>query len=582
MFTLGAAGRAPDRLQAPGRDAGAAVRAAFDALTRAARHARPAPRTLAPLRLPPADRDAWVSGLVEALAKLPAFTVTVSPSGLTLGDAALLDAADRALAEGLYGAGARAITLFAGVSEAELVALLALLLTEWAGESAAVDLAGAAWSAELTHVHLDLSPIGALGATPPGRLPAIELLERPPEEPTRRGALGPEGLHELRLLRDTLPPEPASFVDVFPTAGTLPPELLADAARVRNGLDLDSAELGRALVAAMLAPSPSGAAGHAGPVARELLAAAVDLLGGPLDASPLLHHALEATDRELTPDDAARAAALAAVGELTRDPLRRALVAALPATETPELRAQLFSLLSLPLADDGVLALSPLLPAWAIQVVADTELLREADLGPARTERVRARLNATQPGVVALGLAMAARIDDPRLLDVILPLGTHTSADVRVGVLVALRQQTGARVRELVASRLADPAAAVRVEALRYAVVHRVAEVLPWIEARLLEPDLSSLLEPELRALCVAFGRLGRERAEGPLTDLALGRRRVGHPALGRLALHGLRAINAPSARAALQHVAAEVPRLRQEAESLLAGGTGSAAEPAR
>ncbi|MDP2306871.1 MAG: hypothetical protein Q8P18_12680 [Pseudomonadota bacterium] len=565
MFTPGGAARAPERPQPLGRDAGPAVRAAFDALVRASRNVLLAPGALSPIRLPPAGREAWIGGLLEALAKVPALTIEVSPSGLTLGDTALLDPADRALAERLYGAGARAITLFAGASDADLVALAALLLTEWGAEGGAIAFAGAAWGAELTHIHLDLASIGALVAATPGKLPAIDLLERPPEEPTRLGALGPDGLQALRMLRDTLPPEPASFVDVFPTAGTLPLELMADAARVRAGLDIDPAELGRALLAAMLA-TPTTAGG----VARALLGAAIDLIGGPIDASPLLHLALEATDPELTPEDATRTAACAAFAELTRDPLRGALVAALPAAETPELRAQLFSLLSLPLPEEGVLCLPALLPQWAIQVVADTELLRETENGRSRDERVRARLSAQQPGVISLGLAMAARLDDPRMVDAILPLASHVSGEVRLGALMALRKQMGARVCSLVFQRLADPVAAVRVEALRYGVAHRVPDMLPWIEARLHEPDLSAAQEPELRALCVAFGRLGRERAESALTELAMGRRRLGHPALGRLALHGLRAINSSTARAALQHVAAEVPRLRQEAEALL------------
>lgn len=520
------------------------------------------------MRLPPSVREPWTGGLTEALARVPAFTIEISPSGFTLGDTPVLDPAERELAERLYRAGARAITLVAGVPEGELVTLAALLLTEWGRDGGPAALAGAVWGAELSHVFLDLSPIATPGSPSPGWVDAIDRLARPPEEPTARGALSPDALRELRSLRDTLPPEPASFVDVFPTAGALPPEIIADAARVRGGLDIDAAELGRALLAAMLA-TPAAAA----TVARELLCAAIDLLGSPLDPSPLLHAALEASDPELTPAEATRTAARAAFSELTRDPLRGALVAALPPTETPELRAQLFSLLSLPLPDDRVLSLAPLLPPWAIQILADTELLRESDTGDSRGERVRARLTAQHPGVLSLGLAMAARVDDPRLVDSILPLAAHASPEVRLGALIALRQQTGARLSILVLQRLADPAAAVRVEALRYGVAHRVADVLPWIEARLQEPDLSVAQEPELRALCVAFGHLGRDRAEGPLSDLALGRRRVGHAALGRLALHGLRAINTPSARAALQHIAAEVPRLRAEAEALLAAG---------
>lgn len=575
MFTLGAGGPAPDRLQTPGHDAGAAVRAAFDALVRASRYARSHPGSLAPLRLRPADRDLWVGALTEALAKVPGFSVTVSPSALTLGDIPLLDPADRVLAASLHDAGLRAVTLVAGGPESELLALCSLLLTDWGRDLAAF--AHAVWGAELTHVHFDLAPGSVAGppplhlpeqspAVPPrhNRLPGTEALERPPDAPTHRGALDPNALEAVRRLRETLAPA-STFADVFPTAGTLPPDLIAYATRVRGGLDIDPAELAHALLAAMLA-SPSSV----GTLARGLIGAAVDLMGSPTDPSPLLHTALEVIDPELTPETDIRSAALAALVPLTRDAVRRALLAAHGERETPELRAQLFSLLSLPVPADGLEPAPPLLPPWAMQIVADTELLRETDNGLGRAERVRVRLASPQPAIIALGLAMTVRVDDPRLLDSILPHATHASPEVRLAALLALRHHAGPRVRAAVMQRITDPDDSVRVEALRYGVAHRVPEMLAWVEARLQEPDLSALQEPELRALCVAFGRLGRDRCESPLADLALGRRRAGHPALVRLALHGLRASNSPSARTALQHIAEENPRLRHEAEALL------------
>ncbi|MDP2315912.1 MAG: hypothetical protein Q8P41_23655 [Pseudomonadota bacterium] len=570
MTTVGVAGGAPDPSASSVRDVAAALRSAFDALARSARGGRLLPGALSPPRLAVADRDAWVNGVTEALAEVPALLLAISPSAIAVGSLPVLEGADRALAEGLYAAGARTITIFAGIPPGEVVAFAAILLTDWRA-GGVVDLAEALWRAELAYVHLELvsAPPSPLPVPAPANLTALDILTRPPEEPSHRGSLTSAALATLRQLRDTLPPEPASLLDVHPAGRALPAELMAEAARIRAGIDLDPTELGGALLAALPASATRPGSNL---VARQLLCAAVDLFGGPVDANPLIHHALEAVDPELTADEAVRNAALAAFAELTAEPLRGALLARIPATETPEIAGSLFSLLSLPLPGDGVIALAAGLPRWALQVLADAVLLREMEDGSPRAERVRMRLASDQPAVLALGLAMAARVDDPRLLEPVLALHAHANGEIREGVLIALRQSTGKRIREIVTQRLTDPVAAVRIEALRYGVAHRVPEVLPWLEARVQAPELAGLLEPELRALCIAYGRLARDRAEAPLSELALGRRRVGHPALARFALHGLRAIGTPRARAALQHVASEVPRFRGEVEALLAG----------
>ena len=571
MSIPGAAGRAPNRPTTSANDVAANLRDAFEHLARATRTARPTAGGVAPARLPAAERTGWIEGLTHALTDAQAITLHVTSAAITLGDLPVLDGAERPLAEGLYVAGMRALTVFAGAPQAELVAVGAILATDWSGQGAA-GLADAVWRAELNQVHVDLAaPLADPTQPPPtpALVPHLALLARAPAEAQRKGTLHGDALQALRQLRETATPDTTSFLDVHPTASVLPAELVAAVALVRGGTDLDTADLASALLAAIGRAPTANAARR---VAREVLGVAVDLLGSPIDGTPVLHGLLQAVDPELGPDEEVRDATRAALGDLAKEPLRAALAARLGAVATPDLRGQLFSLLSLPLADEDVRALAPRLPRWAVQVLADTQLLREMDESTTRVERVRARLGSEEPGVLALGLAMAARLDDTRLLDPVLALAGHPRADVREGSLFALRQQTGRRVRALVLQRLTDATPDVRVEALRYAVAHRLPEVLPYLEARIVDPALETLQEPEIRALCIAFGRVARERAEPTLSELALGRRRLGHPALARYALHGLRAIGTPRARAALQHVAAEIPRLRQEVEALLAG----------
>jgi len=512
----------------------------------------------------------WVDALSQATADGRVVVLHFTSSAILLGDLPVADGAERRFAEGLHAAGLRSLTLFPGASPAELAAVGALLASDWSAKGAS-GFADAAWRADLPHLHLDLDEAVA-DPTPPAAMPslfaALALLARPPEESQRRGTLGADALEALRHLRDTATPEPTSFLDVHPTAGVLPAELVAAVALVRGGTDLETAELGRALVAGIASATTATAARR---VAREVMSSTVELIGSTLDATPLLHELLLKADPDLGVERV-RVAAGAAISELGKDPLRAALVARLPPVATLELRGQLFSLLSLPLSKDDVGALATVLPRWAVQVLADTQLLREMGESNVRLERVRERLGSDEPSALSLGLAMAARLDDARLLDTILTLAGHPLPGVRESALFALRQQTGRRVRALVVQRLTDTAPDVRVEALRYAVAHALPEVLPYLEARIGDPALEALQEPEIRALCIAFGRVARERAEPTLSELALGRRRAGHPALARFALHGLRAIGTPRARAALQHVAVEIPRLRHEAESLLAG----------
>ena len=544
------------------------MRSALEALSGMAAGARPLPASAAPVRLPLVVREPWLGGLADALGEQQVIFLAVTPSALLLAEVPVLGATNPSLPAALHAAGLRALTLWAGAEERELLAVAQILVTDWAATDApAAALARAVWAADLPHAWFELADQPVAARAPFGApSAALDRLSAPAEPSARLGTLGAEALAALRDLRATLAPEPSGLLDAQAAPSTLPPDVAAEVALVRTGGDLDPGELGAALLAAIHASDDPATVTRLASALAEL---AVELLAGAADVGPLVHHALEVVDTDLTPNATLRAAATEAFDRLADGPLRTRLLAAIPAAESPELRGPLFSLLSLVRAPGAVAALAEALPRWALAVLADTVLLRDPEDATGRLDAVRARLASASPAVVALGLAMSSRIDDPRLSEQVLALAEHRDAEVREAVLVALRHHSVTRVRELVLRRLGDPSTPVRIEALRHAVAHRLPEVLPHVEARVQDAAVVGLDDVEARALCIAYGRLAKDAAEIPLSDIALGRRKLG-PTLARHALHGLRAIGTARARAALEHVAAEVPRLRDEVAALL------------
>ncbi len=574
---VGNLGRTTTGRGGAGRDAATALREAMRALSQVPRAARPRPGVVAAARMGGRVREAWLEGVGDALADAAVLSLGVQPGAILLGDVNLLDGADRGLADGLYAAGARALTVFGGAEEDELVALAGLLLTLWdEAPRGGTTLEAALWGAELPHVHMDFEPAAepafpiaspawerVLGLLAPGSAPAVR------SEPLSMG-----GLNALRALHATKGPEAGALGEVYTHTSVLPPELASEATVIRAGADLDMAGLGDAL-GAILASARDSARGV--DLATAIVALAVELLGGTADPAPIVHATLALLDADLSPGLAGGTAVREGLRALAIEPLRGRLRSRVPVAEPPDLRGTLFSLLSLVEDADAAEALAEVLPAWAIRVLGDTillreGLLREGEVGPARLERVRARLAGTDPPGVLLGLAMAARLEEAGLMEPVLGHASDASADVREGVLFALRQSRTQRTHELVRKLLEDEAENVRIEALRYCVAHRVVEAVPSLEARLADPTLAAASDAEVRSICIAYGRIARSRAEGALQELAQGRARATHPLLPRMALVGLRAIGTASARVALERIATEVPRLREEAVALLAG----------
>ncbi len=209
------------------------------------------------------------------------------------------------------------------------------------------------------------------------------------------------------------------------------------------------------------------------------------------------------------------------------------------------------------------------LPPWAIQAFAD-------GVGAAHPQDAMEALREAQAaggGRLLLALGLVARVNDGLVIDLVLPLTAHVDAAVREAALYALRQHQTARVKERVHQALTDAAEGVRLEALRHAVAWRDADIVPVLERSLQDPALARRSDPEVRALCIAFGRIGRNQSETLLTAWALGQRPAVHPAQPRYALHGLRSAGTGSARASLVRISQEVPKLRDEAVAMLKEG---------
>ncbi len=527
--------------------AAAAIRAAFEALVTGARRLDIPPGSFDAPRLADGHRSAWIEGLRVALAELPVVVVTVGAQTLYFGELPVLD---HLLAERAHAAGVRGIVLSAGASDDDLLWLARTLLTDWP-ETAALDggLERAVWGAPSEFVHVELASRAASLESEhrgPGRLRST--VDAGPDEAT--------GEEDFELL----PPEARDYLHAV-RAGPA----AADAPRPPAAVDPELAAEARVLategdfVAEVVAAAAAAALSEAGEDRRAraveaLLGFVVDVLGQGASLSPVLHALLEVHGGVVTAEG------------LARPPLADRLVAVAPDLRENDVKGELFSMFAM-LPERAAGELAPLLPPWVTRILADACLATRHE-GASTFEDLRQRMQSAIAGEILLGLAMAARSDDPRLIEPVLLHVDHAAPHVRVAALYALRRQRSPRVRDLVRRHIEDVDEAVRMEALRYCVAYREADALPLIEARLTEPVVASWSDGELRAWCIAHARIGRQ--ETFLVELATGRKRAGHPNLPRLALAGIRVVG-PRARAALELVAQEAPRLRADITALLA-----------
>ncbi len=526
-------------------------------------------------------RAAFLVGIRDALQEMPVVVIDVTPDGLLLGDHVIAAATERRgdFAEVLFSEGLRALSIEAGVSDDELVTMAKLLVTPWQNQGPdAADLATAAWDSDFSHVYFEVvDSLADRDNEELGESPIVRGLQGLVAELNARADEGGEA-EVARLRQDELAvllrvKDHVDFDDSGEEAeellleSNLSPGLLAELNACRADEDMARADVAGLLTALLGVVATAETARTVGEALYSYVVNAVLVEGA---GSSLAQRTAELLDPDLTPHLPHRDTLRDAAAVLATEPTRSRLGRLAATSEPKETSGLLFTLFLLLPGEDEAIALAEALPAWAVQVLADTVLLRAAPEPLVAIDVPKRFLARTERGALVLGLAMAARQNDPRLIEPVLVHASNVADDVREGVLVAIRHQQTPKIREVVRAFLADASEAVRLEALRNCVAYRDLEVFALIEGRLV--GTMPLSDVELRAMCISYGRIGGANALPLLVEVADGTRPVQRAALPRLALHGIKALGTESARSALGRIAHVVPALADEVRNLLGG----------
>lgn len=524
----------------------------------------------------------YVGAVREALQEMPAILLDVATDGIYCMGEVVLEATDRRndLVETLYAEGVRGISIETGADEEELALLAEILGTAWGQEATGFTASGeertienAIFDADFAHLHFEVvERMGDKDEDRAGETVVVrsilglvaEINARAGDEATAR--MRQDEFAVLLRLRDQVA-ESQAVVTALRAA--MSPSLAAEVDRCRAGRDLDDVDVGRMLASCVAAERDSA---RANVLAGALLHYLVSRLEESRGRTEALHRAVELLDPEFTPDLRHRDLVLAASRSLAEEPLRTRLARILAEPGEEQGRGAAFTLFGIVTDETAICQLAEVLPPWALRVLADTVLLREGFEAPGTFDRVRRRLLASEQGVRELGLAMAARVDDNRLVEPLLSLGGSADARLRLLLLLALRKHHTPRIADFVHESLRSPDLEVRLEALRHSVAFHDVAVAADIRARLVAEEVRGVGDPELRAWCISLARIQRDAVEPLLAQWALGERAAHHPSLPRYALHGLRAMNTAASRAALERIAEERPGLRDEIARLVAG----------
>ncbi len=516
----------------------------------------------------------YLSSMVEALNESPVIMLDVTPDAIYCGDGIVLESTEKKgdLVETLFAEGVRGISIEAGVTDDELQQFAVILGTPWLDLAAdAKDLETTIFEADFAHVFFEvIERLGDHEDANAGDSPLLrelsgliaEINSRSTDDNAAR--IRQDEFAMMLRLKDTLGPENVEGVELRASISTA---LAAEVDSCRAGRDLDRIDVGRMVTTCITAAAdPQRGAMMAGALFHYVISA-MEAAEGPV---PVMHNAVELLDPEFTPDLPNRAMIATAAQSLGEEPLRGRIARLLRQKGEATFRGGAFSLFSVVSTPDALVGLAGALPGWATRILADTVLLREGVDERTVVDAIKKRLQSPAAGSVTLGLAMAARVEDPRLIEPIMAHAEHPDDAVRETALVALRKHHTPRIAEHVRSRVDDPSEVVRLEALRHAVAYRDVKIGAWLQTKLAEDALAARSETELRAWCIAVARIVREPMEATMTGWALGTRATHHPAQARLALHGLKALGTPDSRMALERVASEVPALRNEALALL------------
>ncbi|GDX78592.1 hypothetical protein LBMAG42_04030 [Deltaproteobacteria bacterium] len=524
---------------------------------------------------------AYLNCVRDALQEMPVLMMEVSPEGIHLGDTVVVESTERRgdLVEMLFSEGLRGISVEAGVSEDELITMGRLLLTPWHNMGPNdEDLSGAVWRADFAHVYLEIvDALADRDHEEAGESPIVRELAGLVAELNAR-AEGADETEVSRLRQDELAVllrvrDQVDFTDAGAEAArlrlesNLSPQLMEEVRAAREDQDMVKADVAGLLTACLEAAGEAEQARNIGEALFNYVINAVLAEGG---GSSLVQRTAELLDADLTPHLAHREAVRDAAAVLAQEPTRSRLARLFTAADAKDASGLAFTLFFLLPGEDEAIAIAPLLPAWAVRVLADTVLLRAAPEPLVAIDVAKRFMSHPERGGVLIGLAMAARQKDPRLIEGVLVHAKDAADEVREAVLVALRNHQTPKIREAVRAALNDAAERVRLEALRFCVAYRDLEVVSELESRLQGAGLSQTSVAEVRAMCIAVARINGVNSLQLLVELADGARPARHPELPRLALHGLRAMNTEAGRAAMGRVALVVPALADEVHNLL------------
>ncbi len=174
------------------------------------------------------------------------------------------------------------------------------------------------------------------------------------------------------------------------------------------------------------------------------------------------------------------------------------------------------------------------------------------------TELLRGAAEAEAP----IALRYMRRVMEPTMVVPAMARLAATDPATREAAMLALRDQRTPRIQESAIGLLGDPVLAVRLEALRYLTVYRVAEAASPIFERLQSVEN----EAEARALAMSFARIGAEGTQRSLSELA---RKGG--IRGVAAMIALVALGAEG-RAEVDQLARLHPELRVGAREAMSG----------
>ncbi len=556
--------------------------------------------------LPERFLDAFSAAARRYLEQFELMVVEVHPDHFTFSEHTVLaeDVGER-LAYGLYAEGVRAISVEAGCDDRELTELANLLAVDWLqrGEEDD-DLLAAAWRADFQHVHIDVvdrfadaDEVGeavdrealALGrdaGNDPRRrggdsilVPEIQAilreLESEASEEIELARMKQDEVQALLKLRDEIKeavPEEGGDEELMVLDAASAALLEREVERVNREEDADFYlvsevlfELGRIEDA----PQHTGPLGRA--VARGVLMSAE--IGDFESAATLVRRLLALLDADLFPDFRGAAAFREGYAELvSEDSAERLLGAVRRQSDVEGLRGPLFTILApLPVAAVPQLvrigAAIEGLPALR-QVFADAVVTLLHHDGDALLQL----LEQSRGADAAVPLLALGRLDVPRGVEPCLARLQSPEDGVREAALRSLRRYQSPNIKASILRALDDPARIVRVEALRYLSVYRDPSVLDELAHRIRDEAFSTREEEEIKAWLMAYGIIGRERSVELLRDLALDaiKQRGDRAVLRAMAVRGLHATRAATAKVAMREVAREHPALRGLIQGLM------------